>query len=44
MWSCWSKVCQEIRRTIIVMDVMDYFFTGAGEVKYLRALVESGLT
>ena len=46
-----EKTVEEIRRTIIVMgigvsisaqDVMDYFSTGAGEVKYFRWCSKDG--
>ena len=42
-----EKVVEEIRRTVVVMgisqtasaqEVMDYFATGAGEVKYFRQM------
>ena len=45
-----EKSVEEIRRTIVVMgvsqassaqDVMDYFATGAGEVKYFRQTVNT---
>ena len=46
-----EKTVEEIRRTIVVMgigasssaqDVMDYFATGAGEVKYFRWCSKDG--
>ena len=46
-----EKTVEEIRRTIVVMgigasssaqDVMDYFATGAGEVKYFRWCSKEG--